>query len=152
MNLITYKGYIAQITFDTDDMLIVGEVIGIPDIVAFHAETCSQVKDMLRQSVDNYLDFCKKVGKEPDPPVGWSRDPTPGQRRIRCRFPQGITIKPDGVNQLDPCTYKVKEIHTNVTVTVSQCEKCGHVDISWERQEETEDIIYEKLGPQPEGD
>lgn len=72
--------------------------------------------------------------------------------RHRCRFPDGMSIKPDGINHLDPCIYRDKEIHTNVTVTVSQCERCGHVDIAWERQEDTEDIIYEPLGPQPELD
>jgi len=75
---------------------------------------------------------------------------TPGRKR--CQFPNGIVIRPDGVNRLDPCTYKPKEIHTNVTVTVSQCERCGHVDLSWERQEDTEDIIYEKLAPEPDDD
>ena len=39
-----------------------------------------------------------------------------------------------------------------MTVTVSQCERCGHVDLSWERQEDTEDIIYEKLAPEPDDD
>lgn len=72
--------------------------------------------------------------------------------RSRCRFPNGMVIRPDGVNRLDPCTYKTKEIHTNVTVIVSQCERCGHIDISWKRQEDTEDIIYEEVGPVPEDD
>lgn len=75
---------------------------------------------------------------------------TPGRKR--CQFPNGVVIRPDGVNRLDPCTYKTKEIHTNVTVTVSQCKRCGHVDISWARQEDTDDIIYEEVGPKPEDD
>ena len=61
-------------------------------------------------------------------------------------------IKPDGVHKLDPCAYEAKEIHTNVTVTVSQCTRCGHVEIEWKRQEGTEDIIYEKLAPEPDDD
>lgn len=75
-----------------------------------------------------------------------------GEIRRRCRFPGGVVIKPDGVNGLDPCVYKSKEVHTNVTVTVSQCVRCGHVAIEWKRQDDTEDIIYEPLGPQPEDD
>lgn len=29
-------------------------------------------------------------------------------------FPDGVTIKPDGLHELDPCMYKLKEIHRNV--------------------------------------
>lgn len=62
-------------------------------------------------------------------------------RGKKCNFGLGVTIKPDGIHELDPCIYDVKEIHTNVTVYVRQCPKCGSVDISWERQENTEDIL-----------
>lgn len=59
----------------------------------------------------------------------------------KCNFGVGVTVKPDGINELDPCIYEVKEIHTSVTVYVRQCPKCGSIDISWERQEDTEDIM-----------
>lgn len=58
----------------------------------------------------------------------------------KCKYPDGVTIKPDGVNELDPCVYEDIEKYTNVTVTVSRCRKCGHIEISWERQEDTEKI------------
>ena len=58
----------------------------------------------------------------------------------KCKFPDGITIKPDGVHELDPCVYELEEIHTNVTVYVSRCPRCGAIDISWTRTEDTEDI------------
>ena len=51
-----------------------------------------------------------------------------------------VIIKPDGVNELDPCFYEVQEKYQNVTVEISKCGKCGKVDISWFRQENTERI------------
>ena len=72
--------------------------------------------------------------------------------RCRCRFPAGITIKPDGVNRLDPCVYTEKELHTNVDLVISQCVKCGHITFEWHRTDQTEDIIYEKLDEEPEDD
>lgn len=60
--------------------------------------------------------------------------------KCKCQFPRGITIKPDGVHELDACVYQVQEIHKNVTVTVSRCRECGSIDISWERQADTIDI------------
>lgn len=54
-------------------------------------------------------------------------------RRIKCQPPDGIIIKPDGENELDPCEYEEIETHYNATVHVLKCKKCGHVDIGWER-------------------
>lgn len=59
----------------------------------------------------------------------------------KCNFPEGLKILPDGEHELDPCVYETVEIHTNVTVEISRCTKCGHIDVSWHRQDNTEDII-----------
>lgn len=61
----------------------------------------------------------------------------------KCSFPNGIVIKPDGVNILDPCVYKEIERYANVTVSVSRCKVCGHTEISWYRQEDTEELAIE---------
>ena len=46
---------------------------------------------------------------------------------------------------VDQCVYEECEIHRNVTVIVSQCQSCGKIDISWERQPNTEDVIIKPL-------
>lgn len=150
MNLLTYKGYTVRITFDTESMVIVGEVLGVKDILSFYAETAAQVETMCHQCIDNYLDFCKEVNKDPDPPTTAPERQTSG--RHRCRFPDGVTIKPDGIHPLAPCIYEEKEIHRNVTVYVGQCKECGHVNLRWERQEDTEDILVRHMDPEPEDD
>ena len=61
----------------------------------------------------------------------------------KCSFPEGMTIKPDGIHSLDPCIYQTTEIYTNVTVEVRKCIKCGNVDIVWIRQEDTEKVVGE---------
>lgn len=62
----------------------------------------------------------------------------------KCTFPHGVTaIKPDGVNELDPCVYKDIEKYKNVTVIVSRCINCGHISISWKAQDNTERIPTE---------
>lgn len=58
----------------------------------------------------------------------------------KCSFPDGILIKPDGANELDPCVYEEIEKYKNVTVTISRCRNFGHIDVSWKRQENTETI------------
>ena len=54
----------------------------------------------------------------------------------KCSFGVGITIKPDGVNELDACRYEVLEVHENVTVEVIRCKNCGHTEVSWYRPED----------------
>lgn len=68
----------------------------------------------------------------------------PAEGHKRCSF-GGVSIKPNGVNELDPCVYRRKELHRNVTVEVSQCERCGNINISWYRQEDTVDEIDEPI-------
>jgi hypothetical protein len=54
----------------------------------------------------------------------------------RCKHPDGVTIKPDGIHELDPCVYEEEMVVPNVTVRVLRCVKCGHVEIEWERGED----------------
>ena len=58
----------------------------------------------------------------------------------KCSYPEGISIRPDGVNELDPCIYEVVEIHKNVTVALMQCINCGHEEIVWYSQPDSEHI------------
>lgn len=70
----------------------------------------------------------------------------------KCHYPEGMSIKPDGVHELDPCVYRLKEIHRNVTLEVLQCENCGSIKMFWRRQEDTEDVILEPLDPEQDGE
>lgn len=56
---------------------------------------------------------------------------------MKCRFPDGVSIKPDGEHEIDPCIYEEVEKYANVTVTVLRCQRCGHIEITWERQDDT---------------
>ena len=61
-----------------------------------------------------------------------------------CKFPNGVSFKPDGRFELDsPCHFKDTERYKNVTVIISECRKCGRISISWERQENTEQVEVE---------
>lgn len=59
----------------------------------------------------------------------------------KCSMPDGMSFRPDGIHEVDPCVYEDIEMHTNVTVIVSRCKNCGHISLSWLRTPETEDIM-----------
>ena len=61
----------------------------------------------------------------------------------KCSFSDGTIIKPDGINELDPCQYEEIQRFANVTVSISRCKVCGNIDISWYRQEDTEELEVE---------
>lgn len=61
----------------------------------------------------------------------------------KCQLPDGAIIKPDGKHELDPCVYREIEAYKNVTVHVLRCKNCGHTEVEWERQENTELIEVE---------
>ena len=64
--MMEYKGYHANIRFSDEDNFFVGDVIGLNDSLAFHGISVSELETMFHQSIDNYLDFCKEVGKKPE--------------------------------------------------------------------------------------
>ena len=64
--MMEYRGYHAQIEFDNDDLIFVGKVYGIADALYFHGASVSELEDMFHQSVDNYLEMCERVGKQPE--------------------------------------------------------------------------------------
>jgi predicted HicB family RNase H-like nuclease len=48
--------------------LLVGRIIAINDDISFHGTSLKQIKAAFKGSVDDYLAFCKEMGKEPNKP------------------------------------------------------------------------------------
>lgn len=65
-NILEYKGYHATISFDSNDLLFVGEVFGIQDSLNFHGKNVEELIKMFHQCIDNYLELCNAIGKSPD--------------------------------------------------------------------------------------
>ena len=59
--------------------------------------------------------------------------------KMRCSHGDGVTVSIAGV-PVDPCVYKEIQTFRNVTVHILRCKRCGHTEIEWERQENTEEI------------
>lgn len=68
MNTMTYKGYHARVEYDDEDELFFGRIAGISDSVGFHADSVAGLKAAFHEAVDDYLDTCARIGKEPQKP------------------------------------------------------------------------------------
>ena len=67
-DMLTYKGYIARIEFDAEDQLLVGRLAGINDVIGFHGETVAEVIPAFQEAVDDYIETCARIGKNPERP------------------------------------------------------------------------------------
>lgn len=65
-NILEYKGYHTKIEFDSEDFTLRGKIEGINDLVNFECDNINDVEKNFHEAVDDYLEFCKEVGKEPD--------------------------------------------------------------------------------------
>lgn len=84
MNTLTYNGFSARIEFDDEDEIFVGRLAGIDDVIGFHADSVSALKAAFHEAVDDYLETCATLGKEPQRPfsgkVMFRIDPATHQR------------------------------------------------------------------------
>lgn len=69
MNTLTYKGYTARIDFDDRDNILVGRLLGINDIIGFHADNGTELRAAFEEAVDDYLEACNEIGKTPEKPA-----------------------------------------------------------------------------------
>ncbi len=65
MNTMTYKGYSARIGYDDEERIFTGRLAGIRDGVGFHADNVEALLAAFRDSVDDCIQTCAKIGKEP---------------------------------------------------------------------------------------
>jgi predicted HicB family RNase H-like nuclease len=63
-----YKGYEATVEFDEDAELFHGEVINLRDVITFQGSTAAELKQALAESVEDYIEFCRSRGEEPEKP------------------------------------------------------------------------------------
>ena len=64
-NTMTCKGYAARIEYDDEDGIFTGRIAGILDRVGFHADTVAGLREAFHEAVDDYIETCTQVGKEP---------------------------------------------------------------------------------------
>ncbi len=67
-NLIQYKGFIGRIEYDDEVGIFHGEVINLRDVITFRGESVQQLRQALQDSVEDYLEFCRERGEEPERP------------------------------------------------------------------------------------
>jgi predicted HicB family RNase H-like nuclease len=63
-----YKGYEGNFEFGDRARIFHGEVVGIRDVITFQARDQGDMEVQFRESVDVYLDFCRRLEQTPERP------------------------------------------------------------------------------------
>ena len=64
--MLKYRGYTGYVIYDDEAHIFHGELVGIRAVITFQGTTVKEIEDAFKDSVDDYLDWCKQRGKEPE--------------------------------------------------------------------------------------
>ncbi len=80
-----YKGYEAVVEYDEQMKMFTGEVINTRDVITFQGKSVQELERAFRESIDDYLEFCKSRNEQPEKPFSGNlmvRMPPALHRRI----------------------------------------------------------------------
>lgn len=62
-NTLKYKGFIGSVSFEDEDNILFGKIEGINDLIMYERESVTEIKQMFREAVDEYIESCKHFNK-----------------------------------------------------------------------------------------
>jgi predicted HicB family RNase H-like nuclease len=65
-DFLEYKGYQGTVEYSAVDNCLFGKIIGINDLINYEAQDVSELKTAFIDAVNDYLETCKELGKQPD--------------------------------------------------------------------------------------
>lgn len=68
MDTIEYLSYQAFVSYDNDAETFYGRVINARDVISFRGVSVSELKENMKEAIDDYLALCEEMGKEPEKP------------------------------------------------------------------------------------
>ena len=66
--MIKYKNYLGTVEFDDEANIFHGEVVNIRDVITFEGTNVRELRKAFKDSIEDYLAFCKERGEEPEKP------------------------------------------------------------------------------------
>jgi predicted HicB family RNase H-like nuclease len=66
--MMNHKGYIGVLHVDHDAGVLRGKVVNTRDTITFQGKTVAEATQAFRDSVEDYLEFCRSLGEPPEKP------------------------------------------------------------------------------------
>lgn len=64
--MLKYKNYCGSVETSLDDMVLHGKIECIADVVTYEADSLPALKRAFEEAVDDYLETCSAIGKQPE--------------------------------------------------------------------------------------
>lgn len=123
MEILKYKGYEGTAELDMSQNICRGRVLFIKDLVTYQAEKPANLERQFQEAVEDYLETCKELGREPAKPFR-------GQFNVRIApqlhraaslraAEQGISLNDVVVKALDSYLCVAAEVNQNLYVSFS---------------------------------
>lgn len=69
-NIISHRGYHAEVKFDPSADAFHGRVLGMRDVISFYGQTPEELRREMQAAIDDYLAWCEADGAKPE--KSWS--------------------------------------------------------------------------------
>ena len=66
--MMEYKGYLGTVEYDAEARIFHGDIINTRDVITFQGTTVNEIEKAFKDSVNDYLAWCKEDGVEPEKP------------------------------------------------------------------------------------
>ncbi len=66
--MMRYKGYYGRVDYDSEAKIFHGELVGMRAVITFQGTTVEELETAFKDSINDYLDWCKKRKKQPENP------------------------------------------------------------------------------------
>ncbi|MDR1858400.1 MAG: type II toxin-antitoxin system HicB family antitoxin [Treponema sp.] len=63
-----YKGYFGTVEYDAQAKIFHGDIINTRDVITFQGTTAREIERAFKDSIDDYIAWCKEEGVEPEKP------------------------------------------------------------------------------------
>jgi predicted HicB family RNase H-like nuclease len=66
--MMRYKGYYGRVEYDDKAKIFHGELVGMRAVITFQGTNVEELEIAFKDSINDYLDWCKKRKKQPEKP------------------------------------------------------------------------------------
>lgn len=64
-NILEYKDFIGSVNYTDEEECFYGKIEGINDLITFEGASVKELKKAFKDAVEDYLELCKQLNKEP---------------------------------------------------------------------------------------
>ncbi len=110
MSMMEYKGYFGTVEYSSEDHCLYGKLAYTRDLVNYEATNVEELESEFRAAVEDYLQDCELLGKQPDKPFKGSFNVRVGEELHRAAT---IAAESKSLNAfvVDAIKEKIQRVH-----------------------------------------